>query len=76
MAIALVELNAAKKLGRLERQAPRMLGFNQIALAVLIILYSLWRLHTGIATSGEIKEVAAADPDMAGMELTFYRCSM
>ncbi|HEX4794595.1 MAG TPA: hypothetical protein VH370_12420 [Humisphaera sp.] len=67
--IALVELRTAKNLRRLDVRSARILGFNQLALAALIILYSLWRMHaSGSADSSEgqmISQVADVDPGMA-----------
>ena len=40
--VACIELRGAKRMRLLDDTAPRMLGFNQIGLGVLVILYCSW----------------------------------
>jgi hypothetical protein len=46
--ISLNELRGAAMLRRFDERAPRLLGFNQIALGVLIVAYSVWSLWSGL----------------------------
>jgi hypothetical protein len=50
--VAFVELSAAARLGRdLHPAAPRTLGLNQLALALLLIGYACYGLYTGFGAS-------------------------
>jgi hypothetical protein len=73
--IAFVELRTAKNLRRLDLRSARVLGFNQLALAGLIILYSLWRIHDATSATGSesemISEIAQVDPGMANQARSF-----
>lgn len=42
------ELRGAGMLRRFDERGPRILGFNQIALGVLIVAYSAWSLWSGL----------------------------
>jgi len=68
--IAFIELRTAKSLRRLDVRSARVLGFNQVALAGLIILYSLWRIHDATSPTGSnsemFSEIAQVDPSMTG----------
>ena len=48
-AIGIIEINGAAKLARLDVRGTRLLMFNQLALAVLILLYALWNIYTQLA---------------------------
>ena len=48
-AIGIVEIIGAGKLARLDLGASRLLAFNQLTLAVLILLYALWNIHGQLA---------------------------
>jgi hypothetical protein len=75
LASALVELNYAAALARLDARAPRRLAINQLALAGAISVYSLWSLYAaltgpsalgaGLAGSPELDELVGS---MAGLE--------
>src|SRR4051794_24490090 len=41
LAIATIELWGAARLSRLDTKAPRMLGFNQVAIALMLTVYAL-----------------------------------
>jgi hypothetical protein len=43
------EFNGAKLLRRLDLRAPRRLGFNQLGLCGVLIVYSLWSIHSAFA---------------------------
>ena len=57
-AIACVEFSGAKRIRRLDPSSTRMLGFNQLALAAVLIIYSLWSLHQAMngGLAAELKE--------------------
>jgi hypothetical protein len=57
-AIACVEFSGAKRIRRLDPSATRFLGFNQLALAAVLIIYSLWSLHQAMhgGLAAELKE--------------------
>jgi hypothetical protein len=44
--IAVLELWGAARLSRLDPRAHRMLGFNQVAVALMLTTYALWSLYT------------------------------
>jgi hypothetical protein len=48
-AIGIVEINGAGKLARLDVRGTRLLTFNQLSLAVLILLYALWNIYSQLA---------------------------
>jgi hypothetical protein len=48
-AIGIIEINGASKLARLDLRATRILTFNQLALAALILLYALWKIYGQLA---------------------------
>ena len=63
-AIAFIELRGVHRLRRLDPRAPRTLGFNQLALATLLIVYSSWRLFA-LSRGGSL--YADQDPQIAEM---------
>jgi len=63
--VAFVELQGASKLRRLDVAAIRMLGFNQLSLGGLLILYALWRIHAESSGGGLLASVAESDPQDA-----------
>jgi hypothetical protein len=67
-AIAYVELRGASQLRRLDPRAARTLGFNQLALGMVLIVYALWRTFSILRYgSGAYDVVSASDPQMAQM---------
>src|SRR5688572_15560261 len=58
-AIAAVELRGADKLQRLDLTAPRTLAINQLALAVLLILYAASRIYAELTGPGIYDTLAA-----------------
>ncbi len=67
LAVAWIELRGATALRRLEPQAARTLGMNQLALAALLILYSFWRIYTVSTGPGPYESIKAQDAQMARM---------
>jgi hypothetical protein len=67
--VAAVELRSAARLRRLDPQAARVLGFNQVALGALLIVYALWRIAALHRQGGaaETLGASAADPQLAQM---------
>jgi hypothetical protein len=47
--VAWVELRGAKRMRQLDDTAPRLLGFNQIGLAVIVSLYCAWGIWQAVA---------------------------
>lgn len=62
--IAFVELRAVAGVRKLDPLAARTLGFNQLALAGLIILYALWRIYMEMHGRGELASLNS-DPEVA-----------
>jgi hypothetical protein len=67
IAVAVVEFRGAAALKRLDPDAARTLGFNQLALATMLILYALWRLHAEMSGPSPYAAYTAGDPDLAQM---------
>jgi hypothetical protein len=66
-AIAIIELRAGKNLRRLNPQAARTLGFNQLAFAAVLILYAVTRLIAAFHAPSPYQAYKSADPAMATM---------
>ena len=61
--IAYVELRGSKGLRRFDLEAPRWLGYNQMALGVLLVAYGAWGLvHALVAASPYESYLAAGGP--------------
>ena len=65
--VAAVELHSAKRLRRLQPQAARTLGLNQLALAAMLILYALWSIHGELTGEGAYASLKASDAQLAAM---------
>lgn len=65
IAVAVVELRAAKRLGRLDASAPRTLAINQFCLGGLLILYALWRIYLEYTGQGILETIKTVDPHTA-----------
>ncbi len=63
--IAGVELYNANRLRALNPRAARILGFNQLALALLLILYSSWQIYAQLTGKGEVEQLGQSDPLVA-----------
>ncbi len=63
-AIAYVELSAVDRLKRLDPSVARRLGWNQIALATLLLGYAGWSLHGAWFGPGPLAATIAAAPEM------------
>jgi hypothetical protein len=61
------EFSGAKMLRRLDLRAPRRLGFNQIGLCGVLIVYSLWSIHSTLAAPSPYAAVLASEGQAAGM---------
>ena len=66
-AVAYVELRNAARLKRLQADAARTLGFNQLALAGILIVYAVWQLHAASRPGGAAAAAGISDPDIAQM---------
>jgi hypothetical protein len=60
-AVAFVELKTIPKLKQLDPAAPKTLGYNQLALAAILILYAIWNLISPVKLSDEL---SAASPQI------------
>jgi hypothetical protein len=65
--VAWVELRGARGLRSLDDMAPRRLGFNQIALGAMIVVYCTWGMWQAIAGPGPYDSYIAAGGDTAEM---------
>jgi hypothetical protein len=65
--VAWLELRGARGLRRLDPAAARLLGFNQVGLGSILIVYALWGIVRELTGVGEYAEMAAADPQLADM---------
>jgi hypothetical protein len=61
------EFSGAKLLRRLDLRAPRRLGLNQIGLCGVLIVYSLWSIHSTLAAPSPYAAVLASGGQAAGM---------
>ena len=65
--VAFVELRAARSLKRLQPEAARTLGLNQIALGSLLAAYAVWKIYRELTGAGDYAEIAATDAQLAEM---------
>ena len=73
--VAYVELRGARKLRRLDITAPRQLGFNQIALGGLLLLYGGWGVAQALFAPSPYEAYLAAGGQVAeaiGISGIFY----
>jgi hypothetical protein len=63
--VAWNEHRGGKKLRILDESAPRLLGWNQLALLAVIIAYGSWRLASTIFGAGHYDQQLAAHPELA-----------
>lgn len=66
-AVAYFELRNAARLKRLEPDAARVLGFNQLALAGILIIYACWQLYVSSRSGSTAAALGVTDPDVAQM---------
>lgn len=66
--IAFVEFRGRRLLQQLDTKAPFILGFNQMAFALLIVGYCAWSMiYTNLNNPGRYAEQIAASPQLARM---------
>ena len=65
--IAFIELRSAAALKRLQPEAARTLGLNQIALGCLLAAYAAWKIYRELTGAGDYAEIAASDPQLGEM---------
>ena len=65
--IAFIELRSAAALKRLQPEAARTLGLNQIALGCLLAAYAAWKIYRELTGAGDYAEIAATDAQLAEM---------
>lgn len=63
--VAYHEFKGRRLLRALDRRGPRVLGFNQIALGVLVIAYSVWHIVAELRGEGRYAEAIANEPMLA-----------
>jgi hypothetical protein len=77
--IAYIEFDGAGRIRRLDPVAFRRLGYNQLAFAIAIIIYSLWSLHSPSILT-ELKnhsaELPAGSEDMVRLAMTILYTSL
>lgn len=66
-AVAYLELRNAGRVKRLDADAARILGFNQLALAAILIIYACWELYVSSRSGGAAAALGVTDPDVAQM---------
>jgi hypothetical protein len=64
--IAYNEFRGRKRLLQFDPEAPVLLGWNQIGLMMLILVYCLWMLFTTFSGAGAFATEIAANPELAG----------
>jgi hypothetical protein len=62
--IAYVEMRASLRLRKLQPASTRVLGFNQLGLACVLITYAAWRIYHEMNGTGEYAAIAASDADL------------
>ena len=65
--VACVELRCAARLRRLDPSAARWLGFNQLAMGAMLILYALWRIDALLREGGASAALGVSEPQLAQM---------
>jgi hypothetical protein len=65
IAIACVELSTASRVKRLEPEAARQLGWNQIALGGLLLTYAVWNIYAAWFGPDPLTSTIAAAPETA-----------
>ena len=61
------EFNGAKLLRRLDQRAPRRLGYNQLGLCGVVIVYSLWSIYSMLTGPSPYESALAAGGQAAQM---------
>jgi hypothetical protein len=67
LGVAWIELRGAGRLRKLDADAARILGLNQLALAAIFILYALSRIYSVSTGPGPYEAIKASDAQMAHM---------
>jgi len=58
--IGVIEIVGGTRLGKLDIDAVRILTINQLSLAVLILMYALWMLHSEMVHPADLADLGAA----------------
>ena len=67
MVVAFVELGAANRLRRFEAAASKILGINQLALAVLLLAYAACGIYSVLASPSPYADAVASEPQLGPM---------
>lgn len=65
--VAFIELRGAGRLRRLEAGAARTLGFNQVALGTMLILYATWHIVAQLTGPSPYQSIKSSDAQLAHM---------
>ena len=65
-AIAYNEFRGRKRLLEFDPAAPALLGWNQVGLLALIVVYCLWMLHGELTGADALSAQIGATPELAG----------
>lgn len=65
--IAFIEFRGVKKLSALDPAAPRLLGFNQLAFAGLLIAYALWSIYATVTGPDPYAAYVGQAPELDDM---------
>ncbi|MBC8873680.1 MAG: hypothetical protein H8E44_29940 [Planctomycetes bacterium] len=63
--IAYNEFRGRKRLLQFDSSSPTLLGWNQVGLLTLIIVYCLWTLFVGLTSAGPFAAEMEAEPELA-----------
>lgn len=64
--VAYNEFQGRKRLLRFDPLSPALLGWNQVGLMALIVLYCLWMLFAGLTGAGPFAGEMQTNPELAG----------
>ena len=65
--VAFIELRGAGRLRRLEAGAARTLGFNQVALGTMLMLYAMWHIVAQLTGPSPYQSIKSSDAQLARM---------
>ncbi len=64
--VAYNEFQGRKRLLQFDPSSSSLLGWNQVGFLMLITVYSLWMIFTGLTSAGPFSAELAAKPELAG----------
>jgi hypothetical protein len=66
-AVAVTEFIGLSMLKRLDVRAAKLLGFNQLGLALVLILYATWCIYSELSGAGMLSSAMSSEPMVAQM---------